>query len=232
MKRLVLCLSLALGPATPALAELVPSLSSATTAPIAWSLDRKEYSTVHFDFDRDFLDARAKAKLQKQAVFIKRHKGVRFAVTGHTDKVGNQAYNEALGLRRAKRVVAYLVSLGVDSSQLRAMVSLGEEQPVVDVDDRERLNRRVTTTVLMPKRSRLIEAATGGTGSVGGSKPPAVKTSGPVADDSTIDPPASPEPQTTSKSKSRVNAGRGNGDEPRGDPAGSVGKNRGGDETG
>lgn len=234
MKRLVLCLTLALGTAGPAAAEFA-ALSKAKTAPVAWSLDRKDYSTVHFDFDRDFLDATAKAKLRQQALFIKKHQGVRFAVTGHTDKVGNQAYNEALGMRRAQRVVAYLVSLGVSSTQLQAMVSFGEDKPVVDSENRERRNRRVTTTVMMPKGVQPRQSGPGGDGRVAGSTPVRTETGPtPVSADTTTTPTptASPGPGKSNRGRGRVDAGRGNGDEADGDPAGSVGKNRGGDEVG
>lgn len=233
MKRLALCLILALPAAGPAAAEL-PSLSYAKAAPIAWSLDKKNYSTVHFDFDRDFLDARAKAKLHRQAAFIKKHHGITFAVTGHTDKVGNTTYNEGLGMRRAQRVVAYLVSLGVDRQQLRAMVSFGEDKPVVNSEDRERLNRRVTTTVLMPRDARLPEPAKGGSTSQAAYSPP-VKSSDPAPQPAPAPAPTTtstttdPAPDSGSKSRSMVNSGRGNGDEPGGDPRGAV-KNKGGDE--
>ena len=162
MKRFVLCFALAFGQAPPALADMSPLAKFATSAklaPVAWSLDKKAYNTVHFDFDRDLLDATAKAKLRRQAAFIRKYPDIRFAVTGHTDKVGNPRYNQALGMRRAQRVVAYLVALGVDRNQLQAMVSFGEDKPVVDVEDRERRNRRVTTTVLMPRNPEMTKPA-------------------------------------------------------------------------
>ena len=248
MKRLVLCIALGLGPAQPALADLseIRPIAAAKLAPVAWSLDRKAFSTVHFDFDRDFLDGTAKTKLHRQAAFIKKYPGVRFAVTGHTDKVGNTRYNEALGMRRAKRVVAYLVSLGVDRRQLQAMVSFGEDRPVVNVEDRERRNRRVTTTVIVPKRPPVSKPGKSTTGSATA----AARTSGeplptstsatptepsePTGGGSTTTPtsePSKPRPGNSSFGTGKPDAGGGNGDEPSGDPAGSVGKNRGGDET-
>jgi len=243
VKRLVLFIVLGLGPVLPAFADLsdVRPLSAisdaAKLAPVAWNLDRKAYSTVHFDFDRDFLDATAKIKLKRQAAFIMQYPGVRFAVTGHTDKVGNTAYNEALGMRRARRVVSYLVALGVDQGQLQAMVSFGEDRPVVDVDDRERRNRRVTTTVIIPKRTAKAEPATphGGTGIVLTTPTP---TSGTIPTPTGSDMTTStlttsnpkPRPGNSSYGTGKPDAGSGNGDEPSGDPAGSVGKNQGGDE--
>ena len=103
---------------------------------------------VNFGFDLDNLDPEALEIVQEQADWIKRHPNVQFAVTGHTDKVGSNAYNVDLGLRRAENVVAALVELGVRPDQLIAMVSEGEEHPLIDTLLRERTNRRTVTEVL------------------------------------------------------------------------------------
>ncbi len=103
---------------------------------------------INFDFNSSDLDAEAKARLDAQADWILAHPNVRFSVTGHTDRVGNVAYNEALGLRRAQAAVDYLVLQGIDAFRLVAMISEGEADPVIDTDDRERANRRVETDVL------------------------------------------------------------------------------------
>jgi outer membrane protein OmpA-like peptidoglycan-associated protein len=205
------------------------------------ALETRNYNTVHFDFNEDGLDRRARLKLQQQADFILRRPDTRFAVTGHTDKVGNQAYNRNLGLRRAKRVVAHLVKLGVDPGQLEAMVSLGEDRPVIDTEDRERKNRRVVTTVIVPK-TFAERRSTGGSSSpvyaastLDRQVPPGEE---PLPSASTTSAPAPTGSGTTSKPRpgnssfgtGKPDAGSGNGDEASGDPAGSVGHNRGGDE--
>lgn len=114
-------------------------------------LDRRfaaEVTTmVNFEFNSSALDAQAQAILREQANFIRQFPEVRFSVYGHTDAVGSNAYNRALGLRRAQAVVAYLVSQGVDRSRLEALVSLGETQPLVATQGRERANRRTVTEV-------------------------------------------------------------------------------------
>lgn len=210
------------------------------------ALDTRNYNTVHFDFNEDALDRRARLKLQQQAEFILRRPDTRFAVTGHTDKVGNQAYNRNLGLRRAKRVVAHLVALGVDPGQLEAMVSLGEDRPVVNTEDRERRNRRVVTTVIVPKTFASRRSGGGssspyqsaGTPDLsvptgGGPTPVASTTTSPPAPTgtSTTTTTSKPRPGNSSFGTGKPDAGGGNGDEPSGDPAGSVGHNRGGDEN-
>lgn len=104
-------------------------------------------STINFAFDSAVLDDEARAILRQQAAFIRQFPEVRFSVYGHTDLVGSRAYNESLGLRRARAAVNYMVSQGVDRSRLQALVSLGETQPIVATEDRERRNRRTVTEV-------------------------------------------------------------------------------------
>lgn len=104
-------------------------------------------STVNFEFDSATLDAAAQAALVKQAHWIRQFPEVRFRVYGHTDLVGSDSYNQALGLRRAKAVVAFLASQGISTSRLEAVASFGKTQPIVFVQAPERKNRRTVTEV-------------------------------------------------------------------------------------
>ena len=102
---------------------------------------------VTFEFDKSTLDADARAILREQADWIRQFPEIQFSVFGHTDLVGSNAYNEALGRRRAQTVVNYLVSQGVSRSRLKALVSFGETRPAISTSDRERRNRRTVTEV-------------------------------------------------------------------------------------
>jgi outer membrane protein OmpA-like peptidoglycan-associated protein len=104
-------------------------------------------STVNFAFDSAQLSPQARATLRRQARWIKQFPEVRFRVYGHTDKVGSQAYNKRLGLRRARVVVNYLVSEGIGRHRLEAVASFGETQPLIVTQGRERRNRRTVTEV-------------------------------------------------------------------------------------
>lgn len=104
-------------------------------------------TTINFNFDDARLDGDARAVLDRQASWIKQFPEVRFRVYGHTDSVGGQGYNKQLGLRRARAAVSYLVSRGISRDRLEAMVSLGETQPLILTEDRERRNRRTVTEV-------------------------------------------------------------------------------------
>jgi len=99
-------------------------------------------TTITFAFNSAVLDQQARGVLRQQAAFIRHFPEVRFTVYGHTDLVGTAEYNHRLGLRRAQAALDYLVSQGIERSRLEALVSLGETQPIVASDDRERGNRR------------------------------------------------------------------------------------------
>ncbi|MGP1358317.1 OmpA family protein [Roseicyclus sp.] len=104
-------------------------------------------TTINFAFNSAMLDDEARAILREQAAFIRHFPEVRFSVYGHTDLVGSRAYNQRLGLRRARAAVDYIVSQGVDRSRLEALVSFGESQPVVLTEAEEVRNRRTVTRV-------------------------------------------------------------------------------------
>ncbi|MEM9761138.1 MAG: OmpA family protein [Pseudomonadota bacterium] len=103
--------------------------------------------TVNFEFNRSRLTPDARRILDQQAAWLMANEGTLMAVVGHTDLVGSESYNNRLGLRRAQRVVNYLVAKGVDRNRLEAVESRGESEPVVQTDGPEVRNRRAITVV-------------------------------------------------------------------------------------
>jgi peptidoglycan-associated lipoprotein len=103
--------------------------------------------TINFAFNSSQLTPEAQDILRRQAHWIRQFPEVRFRVFGHTDLVGSNSYNKALGLRRAKAVVAYLAQNGVSSSRLEAVVSFGKTQPIIQTNAAEVRNRRTVTEV-------------------------------------------------------------------------------------
>ncbi len=114
---------------------------------LAQKFAREVPNSVTFDFDSARLDAAAQAVLRQQARWIRQFPEVTFRVFGHADLVGGDRYNHALGMRRARAVVAFLTRNGVSRSRLEAVVSNGETQPLIQTQDRERQNRRAVTEV-------------------------------------------------------------------------------------
>jgi OmpA-OmpF porin, OOP family len=57
-------------------------------------------------------------------------------VTGYTDRLGSDAYNQKLSEHRANAVRNYLVSKGVERSKIET-IGMGKKQPVVQCDQKE-----------------------------------------------------------------------------------------------
>ncbi|PKP69381.1 MAG: hypothetical protein CVT82_11015 [Alphaproteobacteria bacterium HGW-Alphaproteobacteria-4] len=104
-------------------------------------------TTVNFAFNSSVLDGAAQRTLAQQADWIRQFPEVRFRVYGHTDLVGSNAYNHALGLRRAQAVVSFLATQGISRARLEAMVSYGETRPLIFTENEDVRNRRTVTEV-------------------------------------------------------------------------------------
>jgi OOP family OmpA-OmpF porin len=105
---------------------------------------------VLFDFNRADLRPEGRRELQKAIGSVKEKlQGLaveqrQINVTGHTDAVGSDAYNQRLSERRARAVAEFMVEHGVDSRIIRAR-GAGEAEPVEsnDTEAGRQANRRV-----------------------------------------------------------------------------------------
>ena len=83
---------------------------------------------VFFAFDRATLTDDAKGTLTNNAKQLREVESVMITIEGHCDERGTNAYNMALGEKRANAARDYLVSLGVPMNQITT-ISYGEERP-------------------------------------------------------------------------------------------------------
>ena len=79
---------------------------------------------------------------------MKTYPSVTTTVEGHTDSVGNDAYNQGLSERRANSVRQALIDEGVEASRVNA-AGYGESNPIADnaTADGRAMNRRVEAEV-------------------------------------------------------------------------------------
>lgn len=106
---------------------------------------------IRFGFDRAELSDEAHAALASFAADVKgTNEDVYIEIQGHTDSVGSESYNRKLGLQRAEAVRDYLSKEQGFALHRMAVISYGEEAPLVDNDNRENRgkNRRVMLVVL------------------------------------------------------------------------------------
>jgi peptidoglycan-associated lipoprotein len=88
-----------------------------------------ELKPIYFDFDKyDIRPADARV-LNANASWLKSNADQLVLIEGHCDERGTNEYNLALGERRAKSTMNYLVSQGVQASRI-TIISYGEERPV------------------------------------------------------------------------------------------------------
>ncbi|MCL2774592.1 MAG: OmpA family protein [Oscillospiraceae bacterium] len=101
-----------------------------------------------FDFDSSSLKPQTIAQLKKIAQKLQDGDYKSIVVEGHTDGIGTDAYNMALGLRRAEAGRRYLIQLGVDGSRI-TIKSYGKKRPIATNDTAEgrAQNRRIEVTI-------------------------------------------------------------------------------------
>jgi outer membrane protein OmpA-like peptidoglycan-associated protein len=127
---------------------------------LAPAVYRREGNRLRAEMSGGVLFATNSAELQPQALallaeiqrtMIAPNPNARITVEGHTDDVGSDTDNQSLSERRARSVVSWLTSHGVDASRVEA-TGHGEAHPKVpNTNDRNRAqNRRIEITVTLP----------------------------------------------------------------------------------
>jgi len=114
-------------PAAAAPATTAPAAPGARPSPKEF-VAVAELKDVFFDFDKyDVRPGDAKV-LDGNASWLKSNDNL-VLIEGHCDERGTNEYNLALGERRAKSAMNYLVSQGIQASRI-TIISYGEERPL------------------------------------------------------------------------------------------------------
>lgn len=111
-------------PSTPVLAE--PSLHLVNSTP---ETPEPEHTNVYFEFDRWGLSDGAKSLLKTQVTAQGEEWTGTLHIDGYTDAQGSDSYNRTLGLKRAKAVKTYLISLGISEDRIQVK-SFGKDGAV------------------------------------------------------------------------------------------------------
>ncbi|QDC44048.1 OmpA family protein [Methylophilus medardicus] len=155
-------------PAPMAAAEPAPAPAPAP-APIPAPMCKPQNETVTvsaeklFGFDKANLREEGRKVLEETAAKIKSNPEISaVVVTGHTDRIGSDAYNQKLSERRAKQVADYLIAQGVDSNIITSE-GKGKTEPVVQCDGKKVSKKLISC--LQPNRR--VEIRAEGTKQVG-----------------------------------------------------------------
>jgi outer membrane protein OmpA-like peptidoglycan-associated protein len=111
---------------------------------------------VLFDFNRADLRPGARQNVSRLVAFLREHDDRQVLIEGHTDSVGDDAYNMNLSQRRAEAVRTYLIDSGISPTRSVAR-GYGESRPVASNDNEagRQQNRRVEIVILDPGEQAL-----------------------------------------------------------------------------
>jgi OOP family OmpA-OmpF porin len=104
-----------------------------------------------FDFDKSVLRPAGKTALDNLASELNGVDYEKVLVTGHTDRIGNNQYNQKLSERRASAVNTYLVNKGIPDSRTTS-AGMGETQPVTKAGDCKGPTSKKLIACLQPDR--------------------------------------------------------------------------------
>jgi peptidoglycan-associated lipoprotein len=90
---------------------------------------QKALERIYFDFDSFVLTAPSRDALDKNAALLAKNNPFKVQIEGHCDERGSDEYNLALGEKRAKAALSYLITLGISPERL-SIISYGKEKPL------------------------------------------------------------------------------------------------------
>lgn len=111
-----------------------------------------------FDYDKAILKPEGKAAIDREVIAKLKDVGPirQMLVTGHTDRLGSQQYNQKLSEKRAEVVKGYLISKGVAADKIETM-GAGKTQPVPGVKCDDKLPKKKLIACLAPHRRFTID---------------------------------------------------------------------------
>ena len=111
------------------------------------TLDMPE--AITFAFNSSTLNRNAYAVLDSVAETLREYDQTMIEVSGHTDSIGSDAYNDKLSRQRAQSVANYLTGRGISGQRL-IITGAGERYPIAsnDTEACRAENRRVEMTIV------------------------------------------------------------------------------------
>ncbi|SDC83639.1 OmpA family protein [Williamwhitmania taraxaci] len=88
---------------------------------------------VHFAFDNSAFEANQEASqyFDESNAYMNQDSMAKLSITGYTDAIGTDKYNQALGYRRAQSMQQYFESKGISANRI-SIESKGEKEPITD----------------------------------------------------------------------------------------------------
>jgi OOP family OmpA-OmpF porin len=106
-------------------------------------------NNVFFDFDKWSLRPESYIELDRVVKLLKENPSIEIEMSAHTDSYGSDDYNFKLSDNRARSVMEYILSKGIEPGRITSQ-GYGETKPVAanDTDENRQLNRRVEFKIM------------------------------------------------------------------------------------
>lgn len=119
--------------------------------PVAYTKnDKFIIRNLHYASNQDVIDPQSFVELNKLVLFLQTYPNMKVEIGGHTDGIGNYAYNKVLSDKRANLVKKYLVLKNIAASRV-ITVGYGKSKPLASNDDENEgreINRRTEIKIL------------------------------------------------------------------------------------
>lgn len=104
---------------------------------------------VFFDVDKYDLNNKSYLELDKLVVLLNENPTMKVELIGHTDNQGQKQYNQTLSENRAKSVVNYLITKGINKNRLSSK-GKGDTEPIATnlTEEGKALNRRTELKII------------------------------------------------------------------------------------
>ena len=128
--------------------ELENELEGATITRVGEGIVVTFDSGLLFDFDSAALQSAARSNLSNLGASLKEYDNTELLIVGHTDNVGDAAYNDRLSVRRAESAASYMYEQGLKPSRVQTM-GKGETDPIAtnETEAGRQANRRVEVVI-------------------------------------------------------------------------------------
>jgi len=109
----------------------------------------EKYALILFDFNRSDIKAHNKEIVDRIVSRIKEMPTAKVSIIGHTDSIGNQDYNVALSIKRARAAYDQILAGGIPKVENITYAGTGPLDPLFDneLPEGRALNRTVTVTL-------------------------------------------------------------------------------------
>jgi len=109
-----------------------------------------EFGDVYFKFQSSSLLPKAKQKLDRIGLVLKKYKNYKVVIKGHTDNIGTREYNLKLSRARARNVWKYLIDKGYITPDRAVYKGYGELHPIASNKTKagRQKNRRVEIVIV------------------------------------------------------------------------------------